>query len=62
MFLLVSESLESRVRSAGRRLLIATAEIYDCVLLIALYEVETSSLKGIGKVCKGGRVEITTES
>src|ERR1700733_7202779 len=57
---LASESGVARLH-AGRRLLIATAEIYDCVLLIAVYEVETSSLKGIGKVCKGGCGEITTK-
>ena len=34
-------------------MLIATAGIYDCLLLMVVYEVETSSLKGIGKVCKG---------
>jgi len=41
---------ESRVRVPGRRLL-----IYDCTLLNGSNEVETSSLKGIGKVCKGGK-------
>jgi hypothetical protein len=48
MFLLVSKSLESRVRVPGRRLL-----IYDCPLLNGSNQVETSSLKGIAKVCKG---------
>src|SRR6202795_2093759 len=52
MFLLVSKSRESRVRVPGRRLL-----IYDCVLLKGSNEVETSSLKGIGKVCKGRNLE-----
>jgi len=47
--------------------------IYDCILLDGSYEVGNSSLKGIGKVCKGSSgtkqdrlklrwVEITTES
>src|SRR5208282_3378833 len=53
---------ESRVRVPGRRLL-----IYDCISLQRSYEVETSSLKGIRKVCKGSKAktgvfEITTES
>src|SRR5450759_4771440 len=54
---------ESRVRVPGRRLL-----IYGCMLPNGSDEVETSSLKGIGKVCKGSNerklvcVEITTES
>src|SRR5208337_796515 len=39
---------ESRALFAGRRLL-----SYDCVVLKELYKVETSSLKGIAKVCKG---------
>src|SRR5467141_1186461 len=52
MCLLVSKSRESRVRVPGRRLL-----IYDCTLLNGSNEVETSSLKGIGKVCKGSDQE-----
>ncbi len=63
--LLVSESWS---RGPGIR---ATFLIYDCVCS-SINEVETSSLKGIGKVCKGSKVkrillvlvcvEITTES
>src|ERR1700674_6103425 len=52
MFLLVSKFWESRVRVPGRRLL-----IYECMLLNGSNEVETSSLKGIGKVCKGRNQE-----
>jgi hypothetical protein len=45
-------SLGSRVRVADRRLL-----NYDRMLLDESYEIESSSLKGIAKVCKGGNPE-----
>jgi hypothetical protein len=52
MFLLVSESVESRVRVPGRRLL-----NHDCIVLDESNQVETSSLKGIEKLCKGSNAK-----
>jgi hypothetical protein len=63
---------ESRVRIAGRRLMIVVFAYLRLhagrILLNGSNVVETSSLKGIGKVCKGAMrsnlvcAEITEES